>query len=110
MTMNGDVCIAFVTYGNSSLGKHRPVVIWNYQDRQVFFKVTSKFNNKSDKIRSRYFPIFDWYDIGLNKPSYIDCNSYISLNEASFQIEPFTRLTGKDIRRFDKYIKSIGLF
>lgn len=54
--------------------KKRPILIWKHEDGIYFYKITSKFINKSDAIRKNYFPIIDWKYANLTKPSYVDLN------------------------------------
>lgn len=37
--------------------------------------ITSQYQNKSDFIKRQYYPIKDWLQAGLSKPSYIDIKS-----------------------------------
>lgn len=37
--------------------------------------ITSQYHSKSDYIKRQYYPIKDWLQAGLSKPSYIDIKS-----------------------------------
>jgi mRNA-degrading endonuclease toxin of MazEF toxin-antitoxin module len=73
-----DIHIAFVSWGNE--GKRRPVlVLEEYTDNAKVFSITTRYEEKSEAIRERYFEINDWQEAGLQKPSYIDTNSTVTL-------------------------------
>lgn len=66
-----DVAIAYVSWPGG--GKRRPVYIIDADNGIItFFKVTSKYAEKSDAIKRWYYPIQNWRECGLRKPSYID--------------------------------------
>lgn len=80
-----DIYTAYVSWPGG--GKRRPVLILSCDDQVVrVFKITSKFHEKSAKIRKYYYPIQKWQDAGLNKQSYIDtiCQENLLLKDIKF--------------------------
>jgi hypothetical protein len=69
-----DIHIAYISYNGG--GKKRPILILKADDEFVYaYSITTKYANKSEKIRTNYFKINDWKFAGLNEQSYIDTNS-----------------------------------
>lgn len=80
-----DIAISFVQFTNSNNGKIRPLLLIQVKGEQVLaYKITSKYKNKSDKVKEKYYPIQNWKEAGLLKASYIDTYSppaFIPLSE-----------------------------
>ncbi|MHC5372541.1 hypothetical protein ACYSNU_01930 [Enterococcus sp. LJL120] len=71
---SNDVLIAFVPDSDSSgKGKIRPILLIR-QDNAILhiFKKTTKYDNKSEKLKKQYYPIQDWPQAGLAKLSWIN--------------------------------------
>lgn len=63
----------FVYYANKPGGKPRPLLIHiTKHNRVAIWKLTTKYVHKSKYIKPFHFPLFHWYEYGLNRPSYID--------------------------------------
>lgn len=80
-----DVYTAYVSWPGG--GKRRPVLVLGYDNRVVrVFKITSKFDKKSDAIKKYYYPINQWREAGLKKKSYIDTirKENLSLEKVKF--------------------------
>lgn len=77
-----DIIIIYVAYTGTSGGKRRPVLVVKDLSGIVYlYRITSKYVNKSEKIKSSYYPIEKWKDSGLKKKSYIDTGSLIEVEE-----------------------------
>lgn len=97
-----DVAIAYVTYVEGKGGKKRPVyVIQNRNEVVSFFSITSKYQNKSDKIKELYFEIMDWKEAGLTKPSWIDTGRVreIAVDNQEVRMKKVGELTMTDLER-----------
>lgn len=69
-----DIYTAYVSWPGG--GKRRPVLlIEDGKEKVTVFKITTKYEQKSDRIKKNYFPISNWKELGLDKQSYIDTNS-----------------------------------
>lgn len=54
-------------------GKRRPIlVVKDKIDTIRFYKITTKYQKKSSRIKANYYKMHDWKEEGLNKQSYID--------------------------------------
>lgn len=100
-----DIFIAYVSWGVD--GKKRPVLIMDKTIQSIIaFNITTKYDDKSEIIRSRYFKIKDWQKAGLNKQSYIDTNDVIALPVSSVDDEhQIGRLTETDMECFINFMQ-----
>ena len=91
-----EIYIAFVSWESS--GKHRPVLILEVNaNSATVFSITTHYDNKSERIRTRYFVIDEWRQAGLNKQSYIDTNNTITLPISAVDSKrPIGRLSERD--------------
>lgn len=73
----GDIYRLFVAFENQTKGKERYSVEIGQMRLGVVIldSITSQYQNKSDFIKLQYYPIKDWQQAGLKKPSYIDIKS-----------------------------------
>ena len=61
-------------------GKVRPVLAFILDKNTVsIYPITTQYKYKSDEIKAQYFKINDWPAAGLNKPSYIDTGTLITV-------------------------------
>ena len=99
-----DIFIAYVSWGHN--GKSRPVlIIKQLEDSVVVFSITTQFDNKSDLMRSKYFQINDWKQAGLDKQSYIDTNTTVTLPISSVNTKkPVGILTESDIQKLIEFL------
>jgi len=98
-----DIYIAFVSWGDD--GKRRPVLILEESENGVIaFNITTRYKNKSDEIRARYFIINDWQQAGLDRQSYIDTNSTVTLPITAIDKSPLGRLSAADEMRLIEFI------
>lgn len=105
MTVNGKIAIMEVPYVENGQSKTRPILLWKLNDVAIFYKITSKFANKSDAIRENYFPIMYWKDAGLKKPSFVDLNTrYNAKMFANYPVREIGRLTRQDAVNLEKKI------
>lgn len=79
-----DIIIAKVPFEDSDDYKWRPVFILSVNGKAIkFLRITTKYDTKSDYIKSKYFEIIDYIEAGLNRQSWIDTFnlSAISVNQ-----------------------------
>lgn len=90
-----DISTAFITWSGG--GKRRPIYIISDENNKVrFYKITSKYDNKSPKIKEHYFKINQWSEAGLNKQSYIDTITVGKIDKSKFDLEVIGKLTRQD--------------
>jgi len=90
-----DLHIAYVSWGSD--GKHRPVVIlFTENEVAVVFQITTRYDGKSESIRSKYLKIIDWQKAGLAKPSFIDTGKAIDIPVKMIVKLPIGRLSDRD--------------
>ena len=101
-----EIYIAFVSWGSG--GKRRPVLIIDENtDTVTVFNITTHYNDKSEKIRSKYFVINDWQKAGLDRQSFIDTNNTITLPQTAVDSQnPVGRLSVADEIRLIKFISN----
>lgn len=70
---NGDIVSAFVAFAEGKNGKKRPILV--LEDRKgtvLAYKITTKYENKSDSMKSHYYPLLKWRESNLDQQSYVD--------------------------------------
>lgn len=85
---SGDVLTVYLRYiDDSQKGKRRPVLLIESEGMWMeIFKITSKYQEKSPRIRRFYYEIQDWKAAGLKKPSWIDVSESRKIKEKSKRI------------------------
>jgi len=99
-----DIFVGYVSWSGG--GKHRPVLIFGRsKSKATVYNITTKYENKSEEIRSKYFRINDWKQAGLNQQSYIDTVEAVNLPISSIDTENFIgRLTKNDAKELIKFL------
>lgn len=99
-----DTAVAFASWPGG--GKRRPIFIISDRNGVVrFYKITSKYQNKSPWIRKQYFPIEYWQAAGLNRQSYIDTITVGRLSKRQFQLSVIGRLIAEDAKQFERFLE-----
>lgn len=101
-----DIFITFMSWDGG--GKRRPVMVFILGKSTVdIYQITSKYENKSESVRSQFFKIDDWKQAGLDMQSYIDTGTLITLSTEAFKNKaPIGRLTENDKRRLLEFLDS----
>lgn len=98
-----DVYTAYISWEDG--GKCRPVLIVNVTNTEVrVFKITTKYENKSQSIKNKYYKIQDLSSAGLLKQSYIDTIKTYSLNPEKIKFKKIGKLSTEDILELAKFI------
>lgn len=101
----GDILSLRVAFVDKSGGKSRPVVIDKSSGSQLeVFRITSKYKDKSKFIKQQYCEITDWKEAGLNKPSWIDIGSTVTVNTGQIDYKEIGALSSVDSQRLAKFI------
>ncbi|MBS9338147.1 toxin-antitoxin system, toxin component, MazF family protein [Fructobacillus sp. M2-14] len=78
----GEIVSAFIVFEKSQDGKRRPALILLVDRIYVFvFRITSKYKNKSKRIKKVYFELLEWKQASLTKHSYVDTGRLIPLKQ-----------------------------
>ena len=97
-----DIYIDFVSWTGG--GKSRPVLILNEGiDRIEVLGITSRFDDKSDCIRSQFFRINDWRQAGLHQESYINTGQTVTLPRSAME-RMVGALSESDTKRLMKFL------
>ncbi|KRM68219.1 MazF family toxin-antitoxin system [Limosilactobacillus coleohominis DSM 14060] len=100
-----DVYTAYVAWSNG--GKRRPVLIRRInKDEVLVYKITTKYQNKSNEIRRHYYPIADLDEAGLKRQSYIDTLNLVGLPR-SVQLRRIGQLSVKDMHNLAEFIERL---
>lgn len=100
------VLVTRIEYSDKTGSKIRPAVVVKFGDEIIrTFRITSKYETKSDYIKSQYLEIIDWFKAGLKKPSWIDTVQLYDIEKNGFNIKVIGRLSDRDISRLKEYIR-----
>ncbi|MCL2773430.1 MAG: hypothetical protein FWD71_08775 [Oscillospiraceae bacterium] len=101
-----DIFIAYLSWGDS--GKNRPVLAFIIDDNNVdVYQITTQYGNKSETIQAQYFKINDWAQSGLDRQSYVDTGTLITLSLSTFKNKkPAGKLTEADKQKLLEFLKS----
>lgn len=102
-----DLITIYISFDNNPGGKRRPVLVLKDEMNKILsYRITSKYKNKSEKIKRQYYKIADWQEAGCNKPSYIDIGSLANINKEYLgKIKRIGRLSIRDIQGLNQFIK-----
>jgi len=68
-----DVILVYIKFKDKHGGKQRPALLYSKHNNYIeIMSITSKYENKSEKIKRNYYPINNWREAGLKKESWID--------------------------------------
>jgi len=87
-------------------GKVRPAIVYEVDADDIYvFKITTKYDSKSNRIKEKLFMITEWEQSGLHKPSYIDTNKLIVLSKEVLRNKnPIGELTEIDLFNFKRFM------
>lgn len=96
--MYNEIFWAYVNFTNRSDGKRRPVlVIRQTETNYVVYRITTKYDNKSDWIKNKYLKISDWKQAGLQRLYWIDTIRPYNLPIVSTSLNYIGRLSDHDL-------------
>ena len=103
-----DVCIENVPFDGSDKSKVRPALVVKIKDNYVsVFKITSQYENKSEKIKRAYYPIKNWEIAGLNRISYVDTHQTYDIDKATIlKNRPIGKLTKEDVSGLYQFLQA----
>lgn len=103
-----ELYIANVPYDDLQKKKTRPALIVTEIDNKIYvYKITSKYDNKSESIKNIYFKISEYQNAGLKKQSYVDTHRIYRIKYDDLkQIDPIGKLTPNDEDLFSKFLEN----
>ncbi len=101
-----EIFIIDVPYDDGSGSKLRPALLVKTSSQEVFvYKITSKYNNKSQSIRDMYYPIRYIEYANLEKQSYVDIHRMYNLpKNILYQHNPIGELSKRDVTELREFI------
>jgi mRNA interferase MazF len=106
----GDIYRLFIKFDDQSGGKERYTVEIGQIRLGIIImdSITSQYQNKSEFIKKQYYPIKDWQQAGLHKPSYIDIKSSRTYELSDvLKMGKYTgQLTLRDVQDLAEFISS----
>jgi hypothetical protein len=99
-----DIFIIYISWGTD--GKSRPVLAFLLNESRIsVFQITSQYKSKSNALKARHFKIDDWSQAGLDKQSYVDTGTLISLPMSLIKKkESIGELSEKDKQRLLEFL------
>ncbi|MCL2312830.1 MAG: hypothetical protein FWC41_10165 [Firmicutes bacterium] len=86
--------------------KPRPALIVKVTcDKIYYYRITTKYSNKSDFFKNKYFEIIDYNNAGLYLKSWIDTFALYQVKEDDFKIKLIGHLTDIDTERLQKFLE-----
>ncbi|MBD5316541.1 MAG: toxin MazF [Bacteroides sp.] len=104
--MSKDIATAYVRFVQVPGGKRRPIYILQEDKERIYFwNITTKFENKSKRIKKNYFEIQEYEYTGLKRHSWIDTNNRYSIAKDSIRIKYIGNLSNNDTQRLADFLK-----
>ncbi|HGA0633315.1 TPA: hypothetical protein ACGQH9_000052 [Streptococcus agalactiae] len=104
------VLVSCINYADGTGSKIRPAVVVKFNNEVIrTYRLTTKYENKSDYIKSQYLEVIDWAKANLERRSWIDTIQYYDLENKGFNIKIIGKLSDRDIERLKDFLKGRGL-
>ncbi|BDR57687.1 hypothetical protein [Xylocopilactobacillus apicola] len=101
-----EIVTIYVAFVEINGGKKRPVLIREINDVYfTAFKITSKYLNKSNKIKSQYYPIKNWQTAGLKQKSWVDIGHLFQFPKTGLTFKRIGKLSDFDQIGIDLFTK-----
>ena len=98
-----DVYTAFVSWHGG--GKYRPILILKEDLNNIYFyRITTKYKNKSRAMQAIRYPIVDWRQTGLHQASYVVIDRPYQMKKRIMSFKYVGHLTIKDIKGLKNFI------
>jgi hypothetical protein len=104
---NNDIVLAYISFAQTTGGKQRPVLIRQLKsDHVLILPITSKYDNKSAKIKRQYYRITNWAEAGLSKQSYVDILGGRDLPiDGRINFKEIGQMTNEDLNGLAQFIE-----
>lgn len=104
------VLVSRIDYAGGSGSKIRPAVVVKFNNEVIrTYRLITKYENKSDYIKSQYLDVFDWAKANLKRRSWIDTIQYYDLEDKGFNIKIIGKLSDRDIERLKGFLRERGI-
>lgn len=104
------VLVSRIDYADGSGSKIRPAVVVRFNNEVIrTYRLTTKYENKSDYIKSQYLEVIDWAKANLKRRSWIDTIQYYDVEDKGFNIKIIGKLSDRDIERLKDYLRKKGI-
>lgn len=104
------VLVSSIDYTDGSGSKIRPAVVVKFNNEIIrTYRLTTKYENKSDYIKSQYLEVIDWAKSNLKRRSWIDTIQYYDVEDKGFNIKIIGKLSVRDIERLKDYLREKGI-
>ncbi|HEP4358918.1 TPA: hypothetical protein VCS54_001770 [Streptococcus pyogenes] len=101
------VLVSRIEYSDGTGSKVRPAVVVKFNDEVIkTLRLTTKYENKSDNIKSQYLEVIDWAKANLKRCSWIDTIQYYDLEDKGFNIKIIGKLSDRDIERLKDFLRA----
>ncbi|HEM9343072.1 TPA: hypothetical protein U3J84_001522 [Streptococcus agalactiae] len=101
------VLVSRIEYSDGTGSKVRPAVVVKFNDEVIkTLRLTTKYENKSDNIKSQYLEVIDWAKANLKRRSWIDTIQYYYLEDKGFNIKIIGKLSDRDIERLKDFLRA----
>ncbi|HES0571569.1 TPA: hypothetical protein VNE79_001603 [Streptococcus pyogenes] len=101
------VLVSRIEYSDGTGSKVRPAVVVKFNDEVIkTLRLTTKYENKSDNIKSQYLEVIDWAKANLKRRSWIDTIQYYDLEDKGFNIKIIGKLSDRDIERLKDFLRA----
>jgi len=99
-----EIYVIHMAWGSG--GKTRPVLAFIVSESSVdIYQITTQYDSKSKEIKELYFKINDWVQAGLDRESYVDTGTLITLPIDAFKGKtPVGTLTDADKQRLFEFL------
>ena len=102
-----DLMVLTIEFTDKSGVKTRPALVLDVDSEKIsYFRITTKYETKSDFMKSKYFEIENYEKAGLFKKSYIDTFKPYAINKSDFNIKQIGHLSVDDIEKLTEFIKN----
>ncbi|VDZ39505.1 hypothetical cytosolic protein [Streptococcus dysgalactiae subsp. dysgalactiae] len=100
------ILVSRIEYSDGTGLKVRPAVVVKFNDEVIkTLRLTTKYENESDNIRSQYLEVIDWAKANLKRRSWIDTIQYYDLEDKGFNIKIIGKLSDRDIGRLKDFLR-----
>ncbi len=99
------VLVSRIEYSDGTGSKVRPAVVVKFNDEVIkTLRFTTKYENKSDYIKSQYLEVIDWAKANLKRRSWIDTIQYYDVENKGFNIKIIGKLSDRDVERLKDFL------
>ncbi|WP_283265396.1 hypothetical protein [Streptococcus dysgalactiae] len=100
------ILVSRIEYSDGTGLKVRPAVVVKFNDEVIkTLRLTTKYENESDNIRSQYLEVIDWAKANLKRRSWIYTIQYYDLEDKGFNIKIIGKLSDRDIERLKDFLR-----